>query len=137
ADPLPAAPQPGERILVISDDRSYLECDGCTAQPAISITALEETMLRLYGPDATGQLQPEQLQSLSFIQLNQLLNDTASPTEAQATEAAIAEADWLIFAMLDIEVGRYENSDAVKQFLRLRSDRLRSKRIVVLALNAP
>jgi beta-N-acetylhexosaminidase len=137
ADPLPAAPQPGEKILIISDNRVYQECAACPTQPAISQTALEETMLRLYGPEATGQLQPQQLQSLTFTQLNALLNDTASTTEAQATEAAIAEADWLIFAMLDIDVARYENSDAVKQFLRLRSDRLRGKRIVVLALNAP
>ncbi len=49
---------------------------------------------------------------------------------------AIEEADWLIFAMSDVDVARFEYSDAVKQFLRLRSDQL-GARVVVLALNAP
>lgn len=137
ADPLPPAPQTDEKILIISDSRTYVECPGCAEQYAIAPTALQDVMLRLYGPDATGQLLPEQLQSLTFEQLNALLNDTTSQEDAQAMERAIDEADWLIFAMLDVDVARYQSSDAVKQFLRLRSDRLRSKRIVVLALNAP
>ncbi|MBX2996908.1 MAG: hypothetical protein KF893_00245 [Caldilineaceae bacterium] len=137
ADPLPPAPQTDEKILIISDSRTYQECADCAAQFAIAPDALQGVMLRLYGPDATGQLLPEQLQSLTFEQLNALLNDTASAEEAQMMEQAIEQADWLIFAMLDVDVARYQSSDAVKQFLRLRSDRLRSKRIVVLALNAP
>jgi beta-N-acetylhexosaminidase len=137
ADPLPPAPQPDEKILIISDSRTYQECANCSEQFTIAPDALEGVMLRLYGPDATGQLLPEQLRSLTFEQLNALLNDTASVEETAIMEQAIDEANWLIFAMLDVDVARYQSSDAVKQFLRLRSDRLRSKRTVVLALNAP
>jgi beta-N-acetylhexosaminidase len=137
ADPLPAAPQSDEKILIISDSRPVQECDECPQAPAIPPTAIEDVMLRLYGPQATGQLTPDQLTSITFEQIAELLNDRITGGEASRLEDAINQADWIIFAMLDVDVARYQSSDAVKQFLRLRSDRLRSKRIVVLALNAP
>ncbi len=136
-DPLPAAPQPDETILIVSDSRMTSECERCLPVPVLAPTALQEVMLRLYGPEATGQLQPSQVNSYTFEQLNALLNESAPAQSAAELESAITEADWLIFAMLDVDVARYGSSDALKQFLRLRSDRLRGKRILVLALNAP
>jgi beta-N-acetylhexosaminidase len=49
----------------------------------------------------------------------------------------IQEADWIIFAMLDVNLDDYPDSDAVKLFLKQLSDSLRNKKIVVLAYNAP
>lgn len=56
--------------------------------------------------------------------------------EVSLTEEDIGTADWIIFAMLDIEEGR-ESSDIVRQFLSSRGEQLRDKKLVVLALNAP
>ena len=137
ADPLPAAPQAEEKIVIFTDSRTFEECDGCPLQTVLAPNALEEVILRLYGPNATNQIQLDQVQSITFEELNAVLNDTAPDNMVQQVEEAINEADWLIFAMLDVDVARAPNSDAVKQFLRLRSDRLLGKRIVVLALNAP
>ena len=137
SDPLPAAPQPDERMVIFSTSRPQRECGACRVEPAIPANGLQEIMLRLYGPGATGQLDPDLVRSFTFEDLNQVLNDSAAPQLAQVVEEELAEADWLIFAMLDVDLERYPNSDAVKQFLRLRSDRLRGKRMVVLALNAP
>lgn len=136
-DLLPSAPQPDEKILIFTDSRPLQECDSCPTQPAIAADALASSMLRLYGPGATGQLTASQLESHTFQELNQLLNNSAQADDATALEAQINGADWLIFAMLDVNLETYGNSDAVKQFLRLRSDRLRGKRIVVLAFQAP
>ena len=94
-------------------------------------------MLRLYGPEATNQLRPEQIRSRTFVELNSLLNGTADDALANALDAEILNASWLIFAMLDVDVANYESSDVVKQFLRLRSDRLPGSKLVVLALNEP
>ena len=69
--------------------------------------------------------------------MNSLLNGTADDGLASALDAEILDAGWLIFAMLDVDVANYESSDAVKQFLRLRSDRLPGSKLVVLALNEP
>lgn len=137
SDPLPPAPQPDERMVIFSASRPQRECGACPVEAAISTTGLQEIMLRLYGPGATSQVDPDLVHSFTFEDLNQVLNDSAAPQLAQTLEDDLTEADWLIFAMLDVDLERYPNSDAVKQFLRLRSDRLRGKRIVVLAFNAP
>ena len=136
-DPLPAPPAEDENILIFTDSRILHECDVCPPEPAVEPTALEEIMLRLYGPEATNQLKPEQIRSRGFFELNSLLNGTADEALADELDEEILNADWLIFAMLDVDVANYESSDAVKQFLRLRSDRLPGSKLVVLALNEP
>lgn len=137
ADPLPPAPQSDERLLIFSDSRLVRECERCPAQQAIAPRSLEEAMLRLYGPSATGQLRPEQVTSLTFAQLSAVLNEDAAPADVTNVEGLINQADWLIFVMLDVDVENYPSSDVVKQFLRQQGDRLRGKRVIVLAMNAP
>lgn len=179
-DALPAAPQAGEKIVIFTDSRLQRECATCTAEAAIDPDAIARTILSLYGPDATGQIAPESLTSMTFSELSQLLNaqeeasgvvtltpgatatssplglptPTPRPTAASSEqpegsalisasgsslalyEQAIAEADWLIFAMLDYNP-TYANSDALRRFLRLRPEEVEEKRIVVFSLNAP
>jgi beta-N-acetylhexosaminidase len=55
----------------------------------------------------------------------------------QGVEAAIEEADWLIFAMLNVDEENEPSSDVVKRFLRQRGEQIRDKRVIVLALQAP
>ena len=136
-DPLPAPPGEDEDILIFTDSRVLHECDGCLADAIVEPTALEEIMLRLYGPEATNQLQGERIRSRTFAELNSLLNGTADSSVAEALEEEILNADWLIFAMLDVDVANHDSSDAVKRFLRQRSDRLPGSKLVVLALNEP
>lgn len=62
---------------------------------------------------------------------------TAQPLDKNGrTEQLIADADWLIFAMLDINPA-FSSSDALRRFLRQRSETLGNKRLIVLALNVP
>jgi beta-N-acetylhexosaminidase len=49
----------------------------------------------------------------------------------------IEEADWVIFAMLDVDAERFPHSTVVKRFLRQRGNQLANKHIAVLALHAP
>ena len=136
-DPLPAPPGEDEDVLIFTDSRILHECDGCQADAAVEPTALEEIMLRLYGPEATNQLRRERIGSRTFAELNSLLDGTADSAVAEALEEEILNADWLIFAMLDVDVANYDSSDAVKRFLRQRGDRLPGSKLVVLALNEP
>ncbi len=53
------------------------------------------------------------------------------------TAKYIDEADWIIFAMLDVDEESHAQSVAVKRFLRQHSDDLASKYVAVFALNAP
>ena len=96
---------------------------------------MRNTILRLYGPEAIGQVDPARIHSFTFSQLKQFLTEGAVP--GVDMEGLIGEADWLIFAMLDFNPEDYPLSDGVKSLLKLRPDVLPGKKVVVLAYNAP
>ena len=143
--PLSGPPQPGENILIFTDDRVGRDCPNCQEFALISSGALQEIILQLFGPDATGQILPEQINSLSFADLKAVVAEETEETErTEETEASAAEieslieaADWIIFAMLDIDSKASPQSDAVRVFLRNRYDTLRNKNLVLFAFNAP
>jgi beta-N-acetylhexosaminidase len=154
ATPLPGPPQPGDNILIFTDDRVGQDCSGCARFELIETTALQEIILQLFGPEATGQILPGQITSLSFSDLKEFAvtkqekvsdqGGSQEPTEQTDTgarnfevEALIEEADWIIFAMLDIDPVAYPESDAVRALLRSRYDILRNKNLVLFAFNAP
>ncbi|MGQ9585152.1 MAG: glycoside hydrolase family 3 protein [Anaerolineae bacterium] len=139
ADRIPSPPLPDEEILIVTDGREVQDCPDCPPFPLLGPTALQEWILRLYGPEASGQVLAEHVHSITYAQLKRLLTvPTEQRTEEdQAIESWITSVDWLIFANLDLDVDRYPFSDALKQFLRLRSDSLRGKAMVVIAFNAP
>ncbi|MCU0503149.1 MAG: hypothetical protein MUC51_15550, partial [Anaerolineae bacterium] len=63
-DRMPSAPLADESILIFTDARTQRDCPTCEPAPAIAPTALQDILLRLYGPAATGQLAPSQIGSL-------------------------------------------------------------------------
>jgi beta-N-acetylhexosaminidase len=135
-NPLPGIPQPGDQILIFSDDRLGQDCPTCPIFSFIPPTRLQEILLQLFGPDATGQIRPEQVNSLGFSFIKNALRGEATPENAQ-TEELLQEADWIIFAMLDVNAETNAQSDAVKALLRNRVDQLRNKNLVLFAFNAP
>ncbi|MDQ1300456.1 MAG: beta-N-acetylhexosaminidase, partial [Chloroflexota bacterium] len=132
ADRMPSAPLADENILIFTEARPQRECPACEPVPAIAPAALEEIMLRLYGPTATGQLAPSRIRSLTFADLARLLatGPAAAPGAEQEIERAIAAARWIVFAMLDYNPEEYPDSATLRYFLAKRSDSLRDKRLV-------
>ncbi len=160
SDRLPSPPLSDDQILILTDDRQGRDCSDCPPFYFIHPTVLESLIMRLYGPDATGQISADQVNSLTFSQLKYVLSteeaetgmageingaiETAVPGGSrQAAETAeridslIRAADWLIFAMLDVNPVDYPQSNALQLFLRQRSETLQGKKVVVLAFNAP
>jgi beta-N-acetylhexosaminidase len=150
-------PARDERIVIFTDDRLLpTTCPAPRCQPGpfyIPPDALENTILRLYGPGegATGEISRENVQSFTFSDLTTFLNpvelptpptpegETATPTPANPVGRALEQADWVLFAMLDI---RSDNGDtaemsALKQLLAERDDLTQEKQIIVLAYNSP
>ncbi|MGA9351787.1 MAG: glycoside hydrolase family 3 N-terminal domain-containing protein [Anaerolineae bacterium] len=135
ADRLPSPPLIDDDILIFTADRQASDCPACEPFPFIESDALQRTILQLYGPEAIGQVDPSRINSLTFSQLKQFLAEGAVP--GVDVEGLVREADWLIFAMLDLNLEDYPKSDAVKSLLKLRPDVLPGKKVVVLAYNAP
>jgi len=135
ADRMPSAPLADETILIFTDARTARECPTCAPTPLIPAKALEEIIQRLYGPKGTGQVTSTQVHSLTFSDLNRMLN--SEPGQARDVEKAIAEARWIIFAQLNYAPDEYPESAALQTFLAKRSDSLRDKRLVAMAFSAP
>ncbi len=130
---LPRPPQLGERIIFITDTMAGRQCSTCAETPAISVDAIQTEVIRLYGPQAGGQISRNLLTSYSYMDLWRFLN---KQEDVPPIEADLAAADWVVFGALDITSDRPE-SQALRQLLAERYDLLRNKRVIVFAFNAP
>jgi len=130
---LPNAPQISERIVFISDVITAKQCSTCSTQTVFSANDFNDAVLRLYGPNASAQIQGYRLSSYSFNDLQNLMNQTGDVTQLQDN---LSSADWIIFSFAGV------NDQAIGQgiltrFLSEKSDLLRNKRIIGFAFNAP
>jgi beta-N-acetylhexosaminidase len=93
-------PGAGDRIVIFTDVRQARQCSNCPLQPLLEISALEERMMALYGPEASGQVQGELISSFSFADLQAFLSAgpgpvTLPPSAPTATAVANGEPDEL------------------------------------------
>lgn len=156
ADRLPGPPLPDENILIFTDAHEIQDCPDCQPRPLIPPNALEDALLQRYGPDASGQLTPSRITSLTFQDLNLYLDTimqepaprgnvepvegvqvTVTPTPQPDVSAAIRESDWIIFMTERVAPNERPHSAALKRFLREGGDSVRSQRLVVFAMGAP
>ncbi|HEY68650.1 MAG TPA: hypothetical protein G4N97_10335 [Thermoflexia bacterium] len=148
-DLVPSPPTSEDHIVIFTDGREERPCATCVPVPYIDPLALRDTIVRLYGPDATGQVNPALVTSFTFDQLEAYLStppppptptpaagEVITPTPPSPVETALQNADWIIFAMLNPN-GDPPQSEAVRRFLAERADALRNPRLVVLAYDAP
>jgi beta-N-acetylhexosaminidase len=148
-DLVPSPPTPDDSIVIFTDGRTRQPCAACAPVPYIDPSKLRDTIIRLYGPNATGQVDPTLVSSFTFNQLEEYLSapplppaptpaagEELTPTLRSPIEAALGEADWIIFAMLD-PADDPPQSSAVRHFLAEQADTLRGPHVVVLAYGAP
>jgi beta-N-acetylhexosaminidase len=143
------APEPpglNERILFFSDTRAGRQCSTCSLFPLLDRRALENSVLQFYGPTGSGQVNARNVQSFTFddlaAHLAARLNPPPTPgpetptPEPSTLETALSQADWVVFAMLNV-TPEVSNSSLVSTFLTQRPDLARSKKVIVFAFNAP
>ncbi|HEX7542358.1 MAG TPA: glycoside hydrolase family 3 N-terminal domain-containing protein, partial [Anaerolineales bacterium] len=130
---LPSAPLVGDRIVFLTDTRGGSQCSTCGEESMLGIDALQNVILRLYGPPAVGQVQPSHLISYTFTSLGAILNGGAGDP---VLESSISQAGWVVINMLDAEPGESQTT-LLRRFISERQDLLRDKKIVVFAFNAP
>ncbi|MHB8808097.1 MAG: glycoside hydrolase family 3 N-terminal domain-containing protein [Anaerolineaceae bacterium] len=130
---LPDPPTTSDRIVFITDIMDAAQCSTCDEEEILSTNALEDTVLRLYGENGTGQVIERRLRSYSFKDLNEYLDDSRNRADVGSY---ISEANWLVFSILDVEESR-AGSDALKRLLAEKPDLLRDKKVIVFAFNVP
>jgi beta-N-acetylhexosaminidase len=134
AEQLPPPPQGNERLLIFSDTRPLQQCDFCPPQALLGPTALEDAIQGLYGDSASGQIRDEAVQSYTLGDLQAYLN---SGGRDEALRAALAQADWVVFAILDDDLA-FPSAGVMRQFLGQSEDLLDPQaRMVVFAFGAP
>ena len=129
---LPRPPRLDENILIFTDAREVRDCDDCPPFYLLDPESLRNTILRMYGPDATGQVDPGRVAAFTFAELHDFLQ-LGSPD----LEPFIGNADWILFAMLDYAPEDYPSSVALKLFLREWTAGLETQNAIVMAYEAP
>jgi beta-N-acetylhexosaminidase len=129
---LPRPPRLDENILIFTDAREVRECDTCPPSYLLAPQSLENTILKMYGPEATGRVDPDHVTSRTFAELQSFLQG-GNPDLG----LLITEADWIVFAMLDLVSSQDPSSTALKQFLREWTVGQEKQNIIVMAYEAP
>lgn len=161
---LASPPGASDSIVIFTDVREVRQCSDCPPQPLIDQMALEERILALYGPGASGQVQPDLVRSFSFDDLHTFLDAGAEigpPTEPITATVTPAEtptpadesgpsptptlppAFFIQERLRDVDwiifamLDGDEETQALNDFLALRPDIVRNARVIVFAYNAP
>lgn len=134
---LPRPPEKRDRIVFLTDTLLGRQCSACRLQAFMPVSALEDAVLRLYGPQAGDQVLEYRLSSYSFENLADLLDGQAFvDEEIRLMEEELRAANWIVISTLNIHKNRAD-SDAFRRMLSERVDLLRDKRVIVFAFNAP
>jgi beta-N-acetylhexosaminidase len=130
---MPDPPNQNDRIVFITDTRLARQCTGCPARPLIDKRALQDAVVRLYGPQTAGQVTLNNLSSFSLEELQLMLN--GSPDAVQL-ELNLRRANWIVFSMLS-DSPDVPSFQVLRSFLTERPDLFQQKRLIVFAFNAP
>jgi beta-N-acetylhexosaminidase len=127
---LPRGPVTPDRVLIV-------ECwDDCYPFRLMPQSDMQNHLLRLYGPDGGGRLQPGDVATISFADLDAWLAAPGDPAN-EATALDVERATWIIFALAEYNPDARPASGAVKRFLQGAPVDVRNKNLVAIAFNAP
>ena len=127
---LPAPPRPNERIIFLTDSVPIKQCAACPEQATLAVDALQQVVLRLYGPQGGNQTSAARLSSYSFDTALSMLDGADAPQLATDLE----RADWIILSLTDASRGQPQ---FISRFLSERQDLFLNKRVVLFSFGAP
>ena len=78
-------PTLGDQLVIFTDLQIVEPCSTCEPQPLLSPAALQERILALYGPTGSGQVQPDNISSFTFADLNDYLDAGVEPIPLPTT----------------------------------------------------
>ena len=132
---LPAGPSTFDYVTIFTDVRSGQQCPNCTPEQLLTVFSLQDSLLGLYGPGGSNQLQQSRVSSYSFTQLLEMLNSRTELPDPFLSDN-LNRANWVIFNMLNTDP-QYPGSLALKRILADRVDLLRNKHVIVFSYDVP
>jgi beta-N-acetylhexosaminidase len=130
---IPGPPSTQDDIVFITDTRTVLQCTDCVPKAMLGVDDMRNAVLRLYGPQAGGQVNASHLVSYPLNAITPILDGGEGNP---ALESSLQQANWLVINMLDAEPGQAQ-TDLLRRFISERQDLLRNKYVIVFAFDAP
>ena len=127
---LPNKPNQAERIVFLMDTPTYQQCSGCLSQDALAADALQKAVVRLYGPNGSGEIFANRVVSFPLTELGLMLNGE-SETDI---EASLESANWLVISFADVQNGQIS---LLRRFFSERPNLLRNRNVILFSFTAP
>ncbi|MBI3738338.1 MAG: glycoside hydrolase family 3 protein, partial [Chloroflexi bacterium] len=127
---LPSPPQVRDRLIFFTDSSIVHQCNGCPDQASLAVDALQNTIVKLYGPQSGNQTSAFRLSSYSLNDLNNYLAGSPPPY----LENDLGRAGWVILSLTDASRGQPQ---LISKFLSDKQDVLRDKRVILFMFGAP
>jgi beta-N-acetylhexosaminidase len=130
---LPLPPNARSNIVFFTDQVIFTQCSQCKNQAVPLVDEFRSAVIKLYGPGAGGQVNPNRLSSYTLKDLNDYLD---APLSRLDLESNLNKADWLIFSLLTPDSNQ-PSSNALHRLISERQQLIRDKKIIAFALNIP
>lgn len=127
---LPSPPTTSDRIVFLTDVARYKQCSVCAEHSTLAEDAFQRAVLRLYGPDGSGQVLRSRTSSFSFQELQDLLDGKADTN----IEISLINASWIVVSLTDVGNGQI---NLLRRFFSERPNLLRNKDVILFSFTAP
>ena len=127
---LPAPPTTNDRLVFLTDVSRYKQCTTCEERDLLAVDSFQKAVLRLYGPDGSGQVLRSRTSSYSLDELADLLNGEADTN----IEASLSNASWVVISLTDVSAGQL---NTLRRLFSERPNLLRNKNVILFSFTAP
>jgi len=127
---LPAPPTSVDRIVFLTDVSRYSQCSTCSVFDSLAVDSFEKTVIRLFGPNGSGQIFQNRVSSYSLHELDLLLDDT---TETNI-ESALTNSSWIVISLADVNHGQIAT---LRRFFSERPNLIRNRNVILFSFTAP
>ena len=127
---LPAPPKVRDHIIFFTDTSQVQQCTACAMQSGLPFDALQQAIVRLYGPQSGNQTSSFRLSSYSFDDIANYMAGKSPPY----LQDDLSSADWVILSLTGS--GRNQQQ-IISNFLSGQQDLLRPKHVILFAFGAP
>lgn len=127
---LPAPPTTNDRLVFLTDVSRYKQCSVCAEYDTFAVDSFQRIVLRLYGPDGSGQVLRNRVSSYSLEDLADLLNEESETN----IEASLSNASWIVISLTEVRNGQLTT---LRRFFSERPNLIRNKNVILFSFTAP